>query len=227
MIDWLVRVRIARQIAEGMRHLHSLSFVHRDHKSDNVLLDGQLNAKVADFGTSRVLGSITALDEAAGTSTDSGAASMTRAVGTQLWMAPEVFFGHSKYGPEVDVYSFGIIMWELITRKDPWCELGAPDYITQFRLLNEALEADRRPTIPDGFAGEHEVFAATMQKCWATDPKTRPSFESVVFSLSLVPSAPPTSPPASAATTRPAPRGAFATTDASSGSGNSSVQIYE
>ena len=225
MIDWLVRVRIARQIAEGMRHLHSLSFVHRDLKSDNVLLDSQLNAKVADFGTSRVLGFITVLDVTAGTTTDSGAPSMTRGIGTPLWMAPEVFFGHSKYGPEVDVYSFGIIMWELISRKDPWCELGATNYITQSRLLSEALEDDRRPAIPDGFAADHQSYVGTMQKCWPTDPKARPSFESVVALLSLVPSAPPTSLPATAATTRPAPRGAFATTDAS---GNfSSTRIYE
>jgi serine/threonine protein kinase len=102
-IDWLVRVRIARQIAEGMRHLHKLSIAHRDLKSDNVLLDGEFNAKVADFGTSRVLGAIRAPGVTA--ATGSGTASMTKAVGTQLWMAPELFFGHSKYGPEVDVYS--------------------------------------------------------------------------------------------------------------------------
>ena len=82
-IDWLVRVRIARQVADGMRHLHSLSIVHRDLKSDNVLLDDNLNAKVADFGTSRVLGAVGAPGVAESTA-DSGTASMTRAVGTQL-----------------------------------------------------------------------------------------------------------------------------------------------
>jgi serine/threonine protein kinase len=102
-IDWLVRVRIARHVADGMRHLHGVRIVHRDLKSDNVLLDGELNAKVADFGTSQMLGAIGAAGVPA--TTASGSASMTRAVGTQLWMAPEVFFGHSTYGPEVDVYS--------------------------------------------------------------------------------------------------------------------------
>lgn len=187
---WSLRVRIACQIAEGMRYLHSLSMVHRDLKSDNVLLDSDLNAKVADFGTSRVLSVARKVSDDVEThvSTVGGSlsATMTKGVGTQLWMAPEVFFGHSKYGPEVDVYSFGIIMWELATRKVPWYELEAPDYITQFRLLDEALKEGRRPSLPDGFEAEHGVYVATMRKCWATEPTARPSFENVVFSLSLV-----------------------------------------
>jgi hypothetical protein len=112
---------------------------------------------------------------------------------------------------------FGIILWELVTRKDPWCELGATDYLMQFRLLNEALEAGRRPALPTGFAAEHEVYAATMLKCWATEPAARPSFEAVVFSLSLVPAAAAASPitPESTAAPppRPAPRGVYATVD--------------
>jgi hypothetical protein len=107
-----------------------------------------------------------------------------------------------------------------VTRKDPWCELGATDYLTQFRLLNEALEAGRRPALPTGFAAEHEVYAATMLKCWASEPGARPSFEAVVFSLSLVPAAAAASPIApesmAAAPPRPAPRGVYATVDGAS-----------
>jgi hypothetical protein len=121
-----------------------------------------------------------------------------------------------------------------VTRKDPWCELGATDYITQFRLLNEALEAGRRPALPDGFAVEHEVFAATMLKCWATEPAARPSFEAVVFSLSLVPAAAPASPIAhesTAASPRPAPRRMYATVGgASNGTERASASrgiVYE
>jgi serine/threonine protein kinase len=230
-IDWLVRVRIAQQIAAGMRHLHSLSIVHRDLKSDNVLLNGELHAKVgharrarpqfprplsriqllsmhvsrhtltifvclltyqiADFGTSKIMSAIEshAGPEATAVGANDGSVTMTKAVGTQLWMAPEVFFGQSRYGSEVDVYSFGIIMWELATRKNPWYELDAQDYITQFRLLDAALRDGRRPTLPNGFEAEHAVYAATLRKCWATDPSARPSFEAVMFSLALVPSA--------------------------------------
>ena len=49
-------------------------------------------------------------------------ATMTKGVGTPLWMAPELLVGGTKYGPEVDLYSFAIILWELATRKVPWEE---------------------------------------------------------------------------------------------------------
>ena len=58
-----------------------------------------------------------------------GAATITKGTGTPLWMAPEVFAGGSHYGPEVAVYSYGIIMWELLTRRQPWDELEATQYI--------------------------------------------------------------------------------------------------
>ena len=63
-------------------------------------------------------------------------ATMTKGVGTPLWMAPELFVGGTKYGPEVDVYSFGVIMWELATRKIPWEEeIATTQYIMFFAAL--------------------------------------------------------------------------------------------
>jgi len=186
-LDWSTRVKIARHVAAGMRHLHKLSIVHRDLKSDNCLLDSEYNAKVADFGTSKTLfDGRKEVNTAAAANVD-GSASMTKAVGTQLWMAPEVFVGKSDYGPEIDVYSFGVIMWELVTRKTPWCELDAETYIDQFRKLDAALLEGRRPSVPGGFEDEHPVYNSTMQLCWSTDPKSRPSFDAVVFMLKTVP----------------------------------------
>ena len=114
-----------------MEHLHRLSIVHRDLKSDNCLIDDRFNVKVADFGASRTMQSGVHHRRTIAAVAEPSSASMTRAVGTMLWMAPEVFFGSTKYGPEVDVYSFGVMMWELITRKNPWHELGAETYIDQ------------------------------------------------------------------------------------------------
>jgi serine/threonine protein kinase len=148
--------------------------------------DYRVRSKVADFGTSKyTLSNRQELDAANAAICESGSASMTRAVGTQLWMAPEVFFGRTGYGPEIDVYSFGIIMWELATRKTPWCELEAEDYIDQFRKLDAALCDNRRPALPNGFEAEHAVYTATLRTCWATDPAKRPSFDQIIFSLRL------------------------------------------
>lgn len=54
---------------------------------------------------------------------------MTKGVGTVLWMAPELLTGSEHYGPEVDVFSYGVIMWELIACADPWAHLSAYVYI--------------------------------------------------------------------------------------------------
>jgi serine/threonine protein kinase len=92
-------------------------------------------------------------------------------VGTPLWMAPEIFTGTvSNYGPAVDVYSYGIIMWELAFKV----------------ALTEALMAGQRPALPDGIEREHPIFVKVMRKAWATDPNERPSFSHIVFSLEMI-----------------------------------------
>jgi serine/threonine protein kinase len=102
-------------------------------------------------------------------------------------MAPEIFTGTmSSYGPAVDVYSFGIIMWELATRSRPWAELDDSSYLAFKKALTEALMAGRRPALPDGIEAEHPIFIKVMRKAWATDPNDRPSFSHIVFSLEMI-----------------------------------------
>ena len=100
-------------------------------------------------------------------------------------MAPEVFAGGSRYGPEVDVYSYGVIMWELLTRQQPWDELEATQYIEFYAALSAALEAGRRPAVAPADAEAHPQYVAMMAKCWAGDPHARPTFEMVSFGLTL------------------------------------------
>jgi serine/threonine protein kinase len=142
-------------------------------------------------------------------------ATMTKGVGTLLWMAPELFQGGSKYGPEVDVYvavcgasccldyttavdmypdrgsfwsrrySYGIILWELATRERPWDQIGEQQYIKFYAALSAALEADERPTISPSVTETQPDFVALMQRCWGTNPTTRPSFGEVVRELTV------------------------------------------
>ena len=103
-MSWEYRKKFALVIAKGVYYLHTNQrpILHRDLKSLNVLLDHALNCKLADFGWTRVIDK-----------------EMTSKIGTYQWMAPEVIRGY-KYSEKADVFSFGIILWELATRKPPY-----------------------------------------------------------------------------------------------------------
>ena len=193
-LEWAVRHRMASEIAAGMAHLHSLNIVHRDLKSDNCLCDGRLNTKVADFGASKLMrtaalgggmqrsvyeDSLDGAVELGGMATQT----MTKGTGTPLWMAPEVFAGYNRYGPEVDVYSFGIIMWELLTRREPWDEIEAESNLEFSRQLAQALTSGRRPALAAEIEQCFPEFAVLMRKCWAAKPRARPGFTEVAKSL--------------------------------------------
>ncbi|XP_026403268.1 serine/threonine-protein kinase EDR1-like isoform X4 [Papaver somniferum] len=121
-LDWKRRVLMALDIARGMNYLHSYDppIVHRDLKSSNLLVDKDWTVKVGDFGLSP-------LKHTTFLSTNSGK-------GTPQWMAPEVIRNEPANG-KADVYSFGVILWELATSKIPWADLkpmqrgGAPPAI--------------------------------------------------------------------------------------------------
>ncbi|GAM18088.1 hypothetical protein SAMD00019534_012630 [Acytostelium subglobosum LB1] len=150
-------VHIALQTAKGMAYLHSHGIIHRDLKSSNLLIDNNWNLKICDFGVSRITGR-----------------RMTRGVGSSCYMAVEVLQGAIEYTPKVDVYSFGVLLWECFSREIPYRD---KDQITWSRMV---LEENYRLPIPDNCPPE---FSALIQKCWATDPKARPTFDEILVTL--------------------------------------------
>jgi serine/threonine protein kinase len=108
-LPWQQRLSMLRSAAQGVSYLHSLqptAVIHRDLKSSNLLVDENMNIKVADFGFARL---------------KEENATMTRC-GTPCWTAPEIIRGE-RYSEKADVYSFGIIMWEVLTRRTPFAGL--------------------------------------------------------------------------------------------------------
>ncbi|GLJ34404.1 hypothetical protein SUGI_0691680 [Cryptomeria japonica] len=130
-LDWARRLQIALGSARGLNYLHELAnppIIHRDVKSSNILLDENLNAKVADFGLSKLVcdGGV-----------DSGGKGhvSTEVKGTLGYLDPE-YYMTQQLSEKSDVYSFGIVLLELITARLP---IEGGKYIV--RLVNNALES--------------------------------------------------------------------------------------
>eukprot|EP00053_Salpingoeca_punica_P018620 m.183210 g.183210 ORF g.183210 m.183210 type:complete len:1272 (-) comp17471_c0_seq2:580-4395(-) len=183
-LDAAQRLRFVLDAAKGMNFLHNLKppRIHRDLKTGNLLVSDRWVVKVADFGTATLYdieSSIQAQHEQQTYRTHSINSSgsderqplLTQEVGTPLYMAPEVI-QRKKYGPGIDVYSFGIILWEVYTRKEPFFEVSGPS-----NVLFRAVQSGVRPTIPNRCP---TVYKCLMEACWSNRVKDRPPFSSIV-----------------------------------------------
>ena len=133
-------IRILIGVARGMAYLHGKGVIHRDLKSGNILLDKNWNAKIADFGISRIEEEM----EIEGTGATGGGVTpkdiMTQ-IGTPRWMAPEIIDREGRYTEKVDIYSFAMVMYEMITGRVPF-EEERYDYI-----LHGEIAGGRRPVV--------------------------------------------------------------------------------
>ncbi|PKI34604.1 serine/threonine-protein kinase STY13-like [Punica granatum] len=151
-------IRQALDVAKGMAYVHGLGFIHRDLKSDNLLINSDKTIKIADFGVARI---------------EVQTEGMTPETGTYRWMAPEMI-QHRPYTQKVDVYSFGIVLWELITGLLPFQNMTAVQ--AAFAVVNKEV----RPIIPSDCL---PILSNIMTRCWDPNPKTRPTFTEVVRML--------------------------------------------
>ncbi|GMI35902.1 hypothetical protein TrCOL_g9849 [Triparma columacea] len=162
-----MKIRILRDIAEAMKYLYEQNppIEHRDLKTPNVLLTADMRAKVSDFGLSKS-------DVTMNTATVMSLATSGGFKGTPQWSAPEILQGGiSAFTEKADVYSFGVIMFEVLTGKRPWTGQGHP------QIIDKVCYKKERPSpLPKV---SNQALIALMQSAWAHDKKDRPTFAGV------------------------------------------------
>jgi serine/threonine protein kinase len=149
------------EAASAVAFLHSKGVVHRDVKSPNFLVV-KGNLKITDFGMSAA--------SLASISTRTGGP-LELSVGTTRWAAPEAVAQKTVVNEKSDVYSLGIVLWELAARSLPYRDI--PD---NFRVLYLVKHENMRPEIP---ADCPEIFSNIFTRCWDADSCKRPSAHEV------------------------------------------------
>ncbi|GFS32624.1 protein kinase superfamily protein [Actinidia rufa] len=157
-----VVAQMALDLARGLSYLHSQKIVHRDVKTENMLLDKTRTVKIADFGVARV--------EA------SNPNDMTGETGTLGYMAPEVLNGNP-YNRKCDVYSYGICLWEIYC-----CDMPYPD-LSFSEVTSAVVRQNLRPEIPRCCPNS---LANVMKRCWDANPDKRPEMDEVVSMLEAI-----------------------------------------
>ena len=145
---------VAYQVAEGMKFLHANGIVHRDLKTMNILLDENDVAKIADFG---LAGMMRENKELIG------------GVGTPHYTAPEVL-ERKRYGPKVDAYSYGLILWEMATGQVPFRDK------THQEIYDIVVNKGDRMPFTDGVPPS---LRNLIMRCWAQNPNDRPDFSEI------------------------------------------------
>ena len=177
--SYTTAISIFIDIANGLAFLHGRTpkVLHRDLTARNVLVDKQLNAKITDFGNSRIVDSTMV------------SKTMTQAPGTQVYMSPEALDPHPKYGDRLDIFSFGHLALYTLIREFPKNLLPAT-YTPPDGKLTARNEFERRgsymeklnTTLPEQ---DHYFYQMTVQ-CLHNDPKKRPSSTELLYWLQEV-----------------------------------------
>ncbi|XP_071689712.1 lysM domain receptor-like kinase 3 [Rutidosis leptorrhynchoides] len=183
-MPWATRVQIALDSARGLEYIHEHTvpvYIHRDIKSPNILIDENFRAKVADFGLAKL--------------TEVGSGSLqTRLVGTFGYMPPE-YAQYGEVSPKVDVYAFGVVMFELISAKEAIVRteelvseskglVGLFEEVLNLSDPSEGLSKLVDPRLGADYPLDSVLKVALLARaCTHENPQLRPSMRSIVVAL--------------------------------------------
>uniref|UniRef100_A0A3P9KVR0 Receptor-interacting serine/threonine-protein kinase 2 n=1 Tax=Oryzias latipes TaxID=8090 RepID=A0A3P9KVR0_ORYLA len=176
VLGWPLRLRILYEIALGVNFLHNMTppLLHHDLKTQNILLDGEFHVKIADFGLSkwRQL------------SVSKGSGSKPAEMeGTVIYMPPEEYEPSKNRRADVkhDMYSYAIIMWEVLSRQIPFEEVTNP-----MQIMFSVLRGKRPDISLDSLSADipsRETLINLMTDGWTANPDERPSFLKCLIEL--------------------------------------------
>jgi serine/threonine protein kinase len=150
----MIKITVEIALAMNYLHQHTPIILHRDLKTSNVLISESWTAKVSDFGLAELRGALR----------------LPAQSGAVQWRAPEVT--DTSFHAPADVFSFGMLMWELLTRKNPFDDPPVAPY-----EVHAMIREGKRPPMP---TFDNGIQTSLIQRCWAQDPKDRPTFQAVL-----------------------------------------------
>ena len=158
--SWNTRLNFARQIALGMKYLHQHepSILHRDLKSENIVVDANNTAKIVDFGVSKreIMNPL------------------TKTIAAWRYAAPELLITNSRFSKKSDVYSYAMVLWEIVSGELVWKGCGV------FKVIHKVVEKGERPEILTTY---DKQYVTLLTKCWAQELELRPTFADIVLDL--------------------------------------------
>lgn len=168
VLSYTRRIQFARQIVSGLEYAHLRNIVHLDLKPANILLNATTDhCKIADFGCCKILSEE---DTQATTPTKSNL------TGTYSYRAPELFRGEPPT-VKADIYSFGICLWQMLARQQPYENQN--HQVVIFNVVAYQL----RPTIPEDLQGVETSYTDLMSRCWHQTKEQRPEASEILQSL--------------------------------------------
>jgi len=166
-LSWKQKVRIAFEVSDALNYIHSQAdpILHGDLKSLNILLDANFRPKLCDFGNAMRL-------------SESRTENMT---GTVNWMAPELLLNGPCYNQKAEIYSFGMILYELLTERIPFEGCG------RLEALGKICEGEEPvvPMVAAALGVEHDLVML-MKECIQREPEQRPELLDIVCRLKAI-----------------------------------------